>query len=186
MIKINLLPELPRKRFALPIISLPTLPGLGLLFGTLYAVAIVLVVGYWVLLIREGSSLRSEIARIDTEIAQYKAAIAEGNRYKKEKEELERRLALIDVIARNQNRPVYLLDALADMVPSDVWLTAMEEKEQRLRIAGAAFSTTAVADFMLNLQASGKFRDVDLIVSRQDLAKTPRVVTFEVTCRFEI
>lgn len=183
MIKINLLPARPRKRLA---IALPTLPGLGLFFGVLYAVVIVLVVGYWFWLSREGSSLRAEIARIDTEIAQYKAAIAEGNRYKKEKEDLERRVALIDLIARNQNRPIYLLDALADMVPPDVWLTSMEEKERVLKISGSAFSTTAVADFMSNLKKSGKFRDVDLIVSRQELAKVPRIVTFEVTCRFEI
>jgi len=38
---------------------------------------------------------------------------------------------------------------------------------------------------MTNLRASGKFKDVDIVVSRQDLAKVPRLVTFEVTCRFE-
>ena len=183
MIKINLLPARPRRRFA---IALPTLPGLGLLFGALYVAAIVLVGGYWFWLSQEGRNLTAEIARIDTEIAQYKAAIAEGNRFKKEKEELERRLALIDLIARNQHRPVYLLDTLADTLPPDVWLTSMEEKDRVLKIAGSAFSTTAVADFMTNLKGSGKFRDVDLVVSRQDLTKTPRLVTFEVTCRFEI
>lgn len=183
MIKINLLPARPRKRFA---IALPTLPGLGLLFGVLYAAAIVLVGGYWLWLGQEGRSLTAEMVRIDAEIAQYKAAIAEGNRFKKEKEELERRVALIDLIARNQSRPVYLLDALAGTLPPDVWLTSMEEKEQVLKIAGSAFSTTAVADFMSNLKSSGKFKDVDLVVSRQDLTKTPRLVTFEVTCRFDI
>ena len=183
MIKINLLPERPRRRFA---ITLPTLPGLGLLFGALYVLAILGVGGYWILLAREGRALTVEMAQIDREIAQYQAAIAEGNRYKKEKEELERRVALIDLIARNQNRPVYLLDTLLDTVPPDVWLTSMEEKEQTLKIVGSAFSTTAVADFMANLKNSGKFRDVDLVVSRQDLAKIPRLVTFEVTCRFDI
>ena len=79
-----------------------------------------------------------------------------------------------------------MLDALADTVPPDIWLSSVEEKEQVLKIAGSAFSTTAVADLMSNLKASGKFRDVDLIVSKQDLTKTPRVVTFEVTCRFSI
>ena len=183
MIKINLLTARPHKRFA---IALPTLPGLGLLFGALYALAIVLVGGYWVWLGQEGRNLTGEIARLDIEIAQYQAAIAEGNRYKKEKEDLERRVALIDSIARSQHRPVYLLDMLAETLPPDVWLTSMEEKDRMLKIAGSAFSTTAVADFMANLKGSGKFRDVDLIVSRQDLTKTPRLVTFEVACRFEI
>ncbi len=183
MIRINLLPARPRRRFA---ITLPTLPGLGLLFGVLYAVVVVLIGGYWFSLSREARSLTQDIARITAETASYKAAIEEGNKFKKEKEDLERRVALIDVISRNQARPIYLLDALADTVPQDVWLTAMEEKEQVLMIRGAAFSTTAVADFMANLKGSGKFKDVDLVVSRQDLTKTPRVVTFEVTCRFAI
>ena len=183
MIKINLLPAHPRRRFG---IALPTLPGLGLLFGALYAVAIVLVGGYWFLLSTEGRSLTTEIARLEAETARHTAAIAEGTRFKKEKEDLERRVALIDLIARNQARPIYLMDALADTVPQDIWLTSVEEKEQVLKIAGSAFSTTAVADLMSNLKNSGKFRDVDLIVSKQDLAKTPRVVTFEVTCRFSI
>ncbi|MFZ1057988.1 MAG: PilN domain-containing protein [Candidatus Rokuibacteriota bacterium] len=183
MIKINLLPARPRRRFAA---ALPTLPGLGLLFGALYVIAIVLVGGYWVLLSTEGRSLTTDIARMETQIGRHKAEITEGQRFKKEKEDLERRVALIDVIARNQARPIYLLDALADTVPQDIWLTSVEEKEQVLKIAGSAFSTTAVADLMSNLKSSGKFRDVDLIVSKQDLAKTPRVVTFEVTCRFSI
>ena len=183
MIKINLLPERPRRRFA---IALPTLPGLGLLFGVVYVVVIVAVVGYWVYLNNQGNSLTAEIVRLEAETARHKASIAEGTRFKKEKEDLERRVALIDLIARNQARPIYLMDALADTVPQDIWLTSVEEKEQVLKIAGSAFSTTAVADLMSNLKNSGKFRDVDLIVSKQDLAKTPRVVTFEVTCRFSI
>ena len=181
MIKINLLPARTRRRFALP-----TLPGLGLLFGVLYAVVIVLVGGYWYVLNTEGLTLTADITHLEAETARHKAAIAEGTRFKKEKEDLERRVALIDLIARNQARPIYLLDALVDTVPQDIWLTSVEEKEQVLKIAGSAFSTTAVADLMSNLKNSGKFRDVDLIVAKQDLAKTPRVVTFEVTCRFSI
>ena len=30
------------------------------------------------------------------------------------------------------------------------------------------------------------FKDVDLVESRQDLTKSPRTITFEVTCRFEV
>jgi hypothetical protein len=38
---------------------------------------------------------------------------------------------------------------------------------------------------MANLRASGKFKEVEIVVSRQDLGKSPQLVTFEVTCRFE-
>jgi Tfp pilus assembly protein PilN len=55
-----------------------------------------------------------------------------------------------------------------------------------LRLGGTAFSTTAVSDFMANLKSSGKFKDVDIVVSRQAIDKIPSLVTFEVTCKFEI
>ena len=62
----------------------------------------------------------------------------------------------------------------------------MEETGRVLRLAGITYSSTALSDFMANLRASGKFKDVDLVESRQDLTKSPRTITFEVTCRFEI
>jgi hypothetical protein len=52
-------------------------------------------------------------------------------------------------------------------------------------VTGAAFSPTAVSNLMTALRASGRFKDVDIVVSKRDLDKTPNVVTFEVTCRFE-
>ena len=71
-------------------------------------------------------------------------------------------------------------------MPRDLWITSLEQKESVLKLSGTAFSTTAVSDFMANLKASGKFKDVDIVVSRQAFDKTPTTVTFEVTCTFEI
>ena len=183
MIRINLAPARRREGIS---IRLEGLPNLGLLFGLLYVLAIVGVGGYWFLLNRETNWLQSEIATAEKELASLKTAIAEGNRFKKDKEDLERRIGLIDLIARNQARPVYLLEAVADAVPRDLWLTVLEEKQNRLKFAGSAFSSTAVADFMANLRRSGRFKDVDLVVSRHDPAKTPRIVTFEVSCNAAI
>ena len=78
-----------------------------------------------------------------------------------------------------------LFDALADVVPRDLWLTGLEERGDTMHITGTSYSMTAVSDFMNNLRASGRFKDVDIVTSRQDLTKTPRTVLFQVTCRFE-
>ena len=183
MIKINLLGAPSRKPRALLPRELPWL-------GVAFAVAGVLLVGgigsYWYVLRLEANRLKSEIAQAQRELDSLKAVIAEGNRFKLEKEDLERRVALIELVSRNQARPVYLLDTIADMVPRELWLTSVEEKQNQLRIGGSAFSEHAVADFMFNLIRSTKFKDVDLSISKKDPAKTPAVVTFEVTCTFEI
>lgn len=183
MIKVNLLRQIPKRRLGLP---LPSLPGLWPMFGILYVAVIVGLGWYWWTLGAEARQLQQGIAQAQQELNRLGTLIAEGNRFKREKEDLERRLALIEEISRGQARPVYLLDALVDGLPRGLWLTRVEEGEDLLTLAGAAFSHFAVADFMANLRQSGKFVDVDLVVSRQDLENDPHLVTFEVVARFVI
>ena len=95
------------------------------------------------------------------------------------------RVNAIVVVARQPTRPVYLLDAVADQLPKDLWLNRMEEKGTQLKFAGTTYSATSLSDFMSNLKASGKFRDVDIVDAKQDLTKSPRMITFEVVARFE-
>jgi len=181
MIKINLAPPSAKRGggFGLPDFNL------GMLFGGA-ALVLVLFVGVW------WWSLSSEIKRLNAEIAenkkqaeQLKVVIAEGQRFKRDKEALERRVNAIDIVARQQTRPVYLLDAVLDQLPKDLWLTRMEEKGTQLKFAGNTYSATSLSDFMSNLKASGKFKDVDIVDARQDLTKSPRVIAFEVVARFE-
>ena len=181
MIKINLAPPSGRTRQGIA-------PGinLGIVFGAIGGLLVVALGAYGFMLVADVGGLHREIEQDQTEIARLKPIIAEGQRYRQEKEELERRVNAIEIVARNQSRPAYLLDALADMLPANLWLTRVEEKTQQLKLAGTTYSSVALSDFMANLRASGKFKEVDLVESRQDLTKSPRTITFEVTCRFEI
>lgn len=181
MIKINLAPP-PSKTQGLGVMGL----NLGVLFGGLGAVVVIALGASWLTLSSQVSGLRSDIENNQKELARLKPIIAEGQRYKQEKQDLERRVSAIEIVARNQARPTYLLDSLVDMLPGDLWLTRVEEKSQQLKLAGTTYSSVALADFMANLKASRKFKDVDLVESRQDLTKTPRTITFEVSCQFEI
>lgn len=180
MIKINLAPPTTKTRGAGPGINL------GIVFGALGVLVVVGLAAYGFMLSAEVDRLRADVEGSQREIARLKPIIAEGQRYRDEKEELERRVNAIEVVARNQARPVYLLDSLADLLPANLWLTRVEEKSQQLRLAGTTYTSTTLADFMANLKASGKFKEVDLVESRQDLGKSPRTITFEVTCQFEI
>ena len=181
MIRINLAPPSAKRRDGL---SSPSF-NLGILFGAV-ALGLVLVLGGW------WWSLSAEIKRLNTEIAEnkkqadlLKVTIAQGERFRRDKEVLERRVNAIELVARHQTRPVSLLDAVLDTLPKDLWLTRMEEKGTQLRFAGTAYSATALSNFMANLKASGKFKDVDIVDAKQDLTKSPRLITFEVVTRFE-
>jgi type IV pilus assembly protein PilN len=181
VIKINLAPPTGRNRQG-------AAPGINLaiVFGAIGGLLVVALGTYGFMLVADVGALHREIEQDQAELARLKPIIAEGQRYRQEKEELERRVNAIEIVARNQSRPAYLLDALADMLPANLWLTRVEEKTQHLKLAGTTYSSVALSDFMANLRASGKFKEVDLVESRQDLTKSPRTITFEVTCRFEI
>lgn len=182
MIRINLAPTTARRRGIR--LALPS-PNLGMLFGLVYLVAALGVGAYWWSLSATESRLTAEVDRASKELATLKATIGQGAKVKEQAAELRKRVQVIDELTKNQTRPIQLLDAFVDVVPRDLWITGFEDRGSSLRVTGSASSPTAVADFMSNLRTSGKFKDVDLVVSRQDLAKTPSPVTFEITCRFE-
>jgi Tfp pilus assembly protein PilN len=183
MIRINLSPSAEQGRRTL------RLPGLGLNLGVLFAVlylgAFAGVGGYWWSLTSDRARLNVDIGRAQQELTSLKAEIGKGASIKADVADMRKRVEVIEALTKDQGRPIMLFDAFADMIPRDLWITGLEEKNSTLRVSGSAFSTVAVSDFMANLRASGRFKDVDIVVSRQDHSKAPRLVTFEVTCRFE-
>src|SRR5262249_2007216 len=119
VIKINLAPPLTSTTQGLGVAGI----NLGLVFGTLGLLIVIALGAYWGTLSTQVSSLRRDIEDNQKELARLKPIIAEGQRYRQEKLELERRVAAIEMVARNQARPTYLLDSLIDMLPADLWLT---------------------------------------------------------------
>lgn len=181
MIRINLAPPSTKRSVGF---SVPSF-NLGLLFGAAALVLVVVLGGWWWSLSAEVGRLKTEIAENMKQADKLKVIIAEGERFRRDKEMLERRVNAIELAARHQTRPVYLLDAVLETLPKDLWLTRMEEKGTQLRFAGTTYSATALSDFMANLKTSGKFKDVDIVDAKQDLTKSPRLITFEVVTRFE-
>ena len=181
MIRINLAPprERPRSRLGWSRVNLVAL------FGVL-AVALAVGIGgsSW-RLFREERGLAAEIDVGARELTMLRTVVGPAAKMKEHVADLQARLKAIQVLTKDQSRPLFLIDAFADAVPADLWITALEDTGALLRVTGSAFSATAVSNFMTALRASGKFRDVDIVVSKRDLEKAPNVLTFEITCRFE-
>ena len=184
MIRINLAPERGRRRVPGVKFTLPAF-HLGWAFGLVYLVALLAIGGTWWALISSKAALTADIERAEKDLAVLTVQIGQETRMKDLATELRRRVEVIDGLTQAQGRPIVLADAFASVLPNDLWITGFEEKSLQLKITGSAFSTTAIADFMANLRASGKFKEVDLVISRRDLARPTPLVTFEVTCRYE-
>jgi len=186
VIRINLAPVEGRKSrgpgFSFPVPSF----NLGVLFAILYVLAAGGLGYYWYSLQAEETRIAADVDRLDRELTGLKATLGQGANVKGQLAEVKRRVDILEELTKSQGRPIALLDTFLDSVPRDLWITSLEQKESLLKLSGTAFSTTAVSDFMANLKGSGKFKDVDIVVSRQAIDKTPSLVTFEVTCKFEI
>jgi Tfp pilus assembly protein PilN len=181
MIRINL--ASPRERSPSGV-GWPRL-NFGVLFGLAAVVLVAGIGGSSWHLFREEGRLTAEIDVGARELTTLKGFVGPAAKMKEHLADLQARLKVIRALTKDQSRPLLLIDAFADAVPADLWITGLEEKGTVLRVTGAAFSPTAVSNLMTALRASGRFKDVDIVVSKRDLDKTPNVVTFEVTCRFE-
>jgi Tfp pilus assembly protein PilN len=183
MIRINLAPGRRRARPTLNL-ALPAF-NLGIAFAVLCAIAVAATGFTWWVLRSEEARLTAEVEAFRREATTLKAVIAQTGQVQAQVAELKQRVATLQTLTRAQGRAILVIDAFADAVPADVWITGIEERSASLKVTGGAFSTTAVADLMTNLRGSGKFKEVDIVVARQDMAKSPPLVTFEVTCKFE-
>lgn len=181
MIRINLAP--PRARHPGRRVRSPL--NLGPLFGIAVVAVLIGLGGYAWHLVRQERVLTAEIDVGARELVTLKTAVGPAAKMKEHLAELQARLKVIQALTKDQSRPLFLIDAFADAVPADLWITGLEDKGAVLRVTGSAYSATAVSNLMSALRASGKFKDVDIVVSKRDLDKTPSLVTFEVTCRFE-
>lgn len=181
MIRINLAP--PRERAGVRL-AMPGL-NLGVAFGVAGVVLAVVIVGSALYLFREEHRLATEVEAGARELNSLRAIVGPAARMREHLAEIQARLKAVQALTKDQGRPLSLIDAFADVVPADLWITGLEDSGAVLRVTGSAFSPTAVSNLMTALRASGKFRDVDIVVSKRELDKVPDLVTFEITCRFE-
>jgi len=177
MIRINLLPRderQARRSFALPKMG-SLMPVLVLLlvialFGTI-SVFQALQIG----------RLNADIARADQESAKLAPQIRTIQELTVKREELQRRLNVIQDLDKTRLQRVMLVDELSRCVPEHLWLTSYEETGNKVLIEGVTFSNLIVADFMTRLEASPLYGTVDLILAEKGVIDNRNVVKFKVT-----
>ena len=176
MIRINLLPvrekkkkESTRKMFSILALSL----GLVVLFIAFFHLS----------LSSQLNQVQNQINAYAEEIKRLKIDTKDVDKFKAEKEDLQRRLNIIYTLQRAKTGPVRVLDDLVTSFPGKLWLTALKEKGGKMEIKGIAFDNQDVALFMTNLEKSGAIKNVELVVSQQVEKKDIKLKEFTLTCQ---
>jgi type IV pilus assembly protein PilN len=183
MIKINLIAESQKGKSREK--SAPRIEGTGALGQNVLMIGVVvlatLVVGWrWYTLAGDHRRLVSDIARAEAEKERLQAIIKKGEDYKAKKDLLQRKIALVSQLKKNQSGPVHLLDEVSKQLPDFLWLDNMSEAGWQIQIMGKATTYNAVSNFYNNLTGSRYFQNVVL----GPISAIPQGVTFSLSCQF--
>lgn len=91
--------------------------------------------------------LNEEIAKLDKQITEILAL-------EEEKRRLKARIDVIEKLELSRPEIVHLFDQLARTIPDGVSLTALKQNDRKLTLRGLAQSSTRVASYMRNIDAS--------------------------------
>jgi type IV pilus assembly protein PilN len=99
--------------------------------------------------------LKGEIANLDKQIAEILDL-------EQRKQRLSSRIQVIEQLERSRPEIVHVFDQLVRTLPDGVFLTGIKQTERKLTLKGVAQSSTRVASYMRNLDASEWLTDPSL------------------------
>src|SRR6185295_14047582 len=99
----------------------------GMLVGLAVIVIAVGIGGSVWYLMREERRLTAEIDGAARELTTLKTVVGPAAKMKEHLADLRARLKVIQALTKDQSRPLFLIDAFADAVPADLWITGLEE-----------------------------------------------------------
>ncbi len=122
---------------------------------------------------------QQRIASTQAQITLLEKTIGEVKSITQEKKALEDKLKILDKLKRGRTGPVKMMDELAMLIPTKVWLKDFTEQNGGVAFVGAAASYDDMAIFIKRLKASKHFKDVSLKHSQQTNETT---VEFNILC----
>jgi type IV pilus assembly protein PilN len=128
-------------------------------------------------------NLKSQIKQTESELAKYDKINKEIDQIKTKLSNLKKKMAVMETLEANRFEPTRLLDTMTQViVPKRMWFTRLNSKGRIVTINGTALDNKTVADFMVRLEKSGIFSDVDLNTLKQIRVKESNLKSFQISC----
>jgi type IV pilus assembly protein PilN len=106
--------------------------------------------------------IRTQIARTQQEIRQLEEIIGQVKDIEERKAQVERKLKVLDELRAGKTGPVMMMDSLATLVPTEVWVERFNEAGGTLQLDGRAMRHEDLAAFISALNESPYFTSVQL------------------------
>jgi type IV pilus assembly protein PilN len=179
MIRINLLPYREKQKKENIKRQLAVISGVIVLF----LIVIVAVHLYFVFTLKD---LEAKVKEQEAKLLILDKKVGDVEKFKKDKQEVEQKIAVIKKLETDRFFPVRLLDKLNMLVPSkNIWLEKIMQKGKDIRVEGIARDNGAVAVFMKNLEKADFVNAVDLIFTREKEIVGVKLQQFTLTCKVD-
>jgi len=149
----------------------------GLILGVLIAG------GWWYMQKRTLAERQETVAQKQAEATRLEQIIKDVANYQKEKDNLQKRIDLINQLKQNQRGPVQLMDHLSQDLPDLVWLDKMGVSGGVVTIDGRGLNPNAIANFVENVKNDSMFEEPDLGHVTQ-VSATPLVYAYSMKFHF--
>jgi type IV pilus assembly protein PilN len=176
MIKINLLPVREARRKA-------NLRQQGILLGIALIAAVVVCGTLHTAIAASISSERGRVVAAQAELGKLEETLKEVERFRQEKEDIERKLRVIHRLEESRSGPVRIMDEISSRIPDRMWLKAMSLRNGVLEIDGFGIDNEVIAAFMTSLEESKFLTEVELQSSQLTESKGLKLNEFKITCR---
>jgi len=155
----------------------------NLLVIGLLVVGVLVAAGYWFIENRKLAD-RQETVRVRTAEAQkLESVIREVEAYQKQKDNLQKRIDLINQLKQNQKGPVRIMDRISQDLPDLVWLDRMAVNAGRIQLNGRGLNPNAIANFVENIKNDPYFEEPSVGQVAQT-SVTPLVYSFDMDFSF--
>jgi type IV pilus assembly protein PilN len=127
--------------------------------------------------------LNASIEHTNSELKKFEEINREIQEIKKKLSNLRQKMEVMETLEANRFESTRLMDAMTQViVPKRMWFTRMESKDQSVNIRGIALDNKTVADFMVRLEQSGLFSDVNLNTLKAQTVQKSNLKSFQISC----
>jgi len=176
MIKINLLPVRAAKKRETAVQQISFF-----IIGIVFWFAVIMTM-YFVKCLQI-TDAQNDISTANNTIASLKQKIGKLEELKTLKEQVKKKLDVLNQLRKNKTGPAQRLATLSDTAPEHLWLTSYSENDAEVKISGLAENEELIAIFMRALESSADYMGVELVVSEQKEADGAKLKRFDMTCR---
>ncbi|MBI5637471.1 MAG: PilN domain-containing protein [Nitrospinae bacterium] len=146
----------------------------------------IIIVGWWA---SHASATKEEVQnQLEGEKAKLQRLEQVATRIEEFEKKKLRREQILDAIKKLETRkvgPRLFLDDLNMILPSDVWLSKITQRDVTISVSGYSFSNSAIADLMRAMEASPNFSDMELGQITNEVMKGEDIKNFTLNCGWE-